>query len=146
MGGLQRIGKDWIPVAAMPAAKTTRPSAVRVLLRDEALGGSVAPGGGESEADGGGAGFGEVDPGGSFAAPAAGDGLEDGGVGLDEIVLLFQGELDHGPGVIGVAQRGEDLIGDAEIGVSHVGAFFRLGEGEGEFAEGGGSHGGYAIV
>src|SRR5436305_7002992 len=126
-----------MPRSATPcAAYVTLPRG----LRDEPLGGGVAPSLAEGAPHCSRVGFGEVDPGGALASPAAGDGLEGGGIGPDEIVLLFERKLHHAPGFIGVGESGENLAGNAEIGMSHVRAFFRLREGEREFAKGGSRH------
>ena len=42
---------------------------------------------------------------------------------------------------MGIAERGEDFSGDAEVGMVHVLALFGFGECEGEFAEIVGGHG-----
>ena len=57
------------------------------------------------------------------------------GVVLREVMLVFGRELDHSAGLVGIAESGEDLAPDSEIGMIHVPALRALGMGEGEFAE-----------
>jgi hypothetical protein len=107
----------------------------------EGLRGAIAPCGGEGGAETGlFRGF-EADVRGALAPPAAFYGNEDGGLGADEFFLLLGGELDHGPGSIGVADGCEDFAADAEIGVILVRTFRSFGKAESNLAEFGFRHG-----
>src|SRR6266700_3557269 len=76
-----------------------------------------------------------MDAGGATLSPSAFYRNEYVGMIFGEIVLVFGGELDHAAGFVGIAKRGEDFSGDAEVGVAHVRALFGFGEGEGDLAE-----------
>ena len=85
----------------------------------------------------------EVDEGHAHSAPAAVDGLEDGGEFADEGLLLVEGELeDAAPFRLG-GERSEDAVVETEVGVAHMGAFDGAWERECVAAEiGDGRHGG----
>ena len=59
-----------------------------------------------------------------------GTGRKISGSASTSIGLLFGRELHHAPGIIGIAERGEDAFSDAEIGVTLMRAFDGSGEGE----------------
>ena len=80
-------------------------------------------------------GDGEIYVCGAAAAPAAGDGDEDFGEVFDECGLLFGSDHDVAVAEFRGGERGEDAAVDAEVGGTHMGAFFSAGEGEGETAE-----------
>jgi hypothetical protein len=77
----------------------------------------------------------EADVGGAAAAPNTVARFEDSGMGFDEHFLLQGSEFDHGPFFVWVAEGGENLSADAEIGVIHVGPFLAFGEAEGQAAK-----------
>jgi len=61
----------------------------------------------------------------ALLAPAAVDGLKGFGLCADELGLLIGRELYHST-TLGVAERGEDLAGDAKVGMAHVRGLDRL--------------------
>ena len=84
-------------------------------------------------------GVGEEDVGAAFAAPGAVARIEDGGMRLNEIVLLDGCELNHSKLFVWIGEGREDFSGDSKVGMVHVLALFGIGEAEGEAAEVGGS-------
>jgi hypothetical protein len=101
----------------------------------EALRGGEAPCGEQRSANNVLAGGLEPDAGGAAAAPDTVARFEDSGMGFDEHFLFQRSEFDHGPFFVWVAERGENLSADAEIGVIHVGPFLGFGEAKGQAAK-----------
>src|SRR5467141_657722 len=75
------------------------------------------------------------------AAPSTSAGVEDGGLGFDEHLLLDGREFDHGPAILRVAEGCEDLSGHAKIRMVHVGALLGFGQAQGQAAKVVGGHG-----
>src|SRR6266478_3398518 len=82
-----------------------------------------------------------MDVGGAALAPNAAAGIEHVGRFFDERTLLLRGQLDHSPGFVGRAERGENFAFDAKIRMVHVLGFDSPGKSEGHLAEFVGGHG-----
>ena len=67
--------------------------------------------------------FCEGDPGGAFFAPAAWNRAEDFGGVLDHTGLLIGGEQEDSVALMLECEGGENLAGDAKVGVTEMGAF-----------------------
>src|ERR1051325_7657501 len=75
----------------------------------------------------------------ALAAPGPLDRLKNRWLRACEYRLLIRCKLNHPPLLVR-AQRGEDLAGDAEIGMVHVRGFDRIREAQGQLAEFIGGH------
>ncbi len=77
----------------------------------------------------------QADVGGAGAAPAPGDGKEEVWALFGEGGLLLGREHEVAEAFALGSEGGEDVAADAEVGGTHVGAFFSAGEAEGDAAE-----------
>ena len=106
-----------------------------VLLAAEIVGGEECA---VEDVFGGG---GEADVSCAHAAPASGDGDEEIRLVGEEGLLQIGREHEVAVALFFGGEGREDVAADAEVGRAHVGGLFGIGEGQGDAAEVGGSHG-----
>jgi hypothetical protein len=114
---------------------------LRTRISEEALWGFAAPGYAEGGFEDVGGNLCEGDAGGAFFAPAAWNWGEDLRGVLDHASLLIGREQEDSEALMLECERGEDLAGNAEIGVAEMGAFSGFGKRECDAAKGGWLHG-----